>query len=134
MSIDSDLLDLIHEAKIVFDSKATWEFKYSRIFFHWSTNIKPFMNEHGMNLRWYDPDTTYEEDVRSFMGALIEFSKSLEAVESVRCGYDELCAARLKEHARKRLEVYNEQVLWEKENPDKNYYEEFANEMRGDWR
>lgn len=84
MSFERELLDLIQEAKIVYQSPATWDYKFDRIFGLWKNKIKPLMQENNLELNWCDPDCDYEDDVRAFMDALLCFATNLEVVEEYR--------------------------------------------------
>lgn len=62
--IDSPTLNVVliyHKAKEIFESTKTWDEKYDLIF---SDNISKKVYH---LFDWYDPDTTYEEDVTAFM-------------------------------------------------------------------
>jgi hypothetical protein len=56
-----EILDTYHLAEKIFESNLDWEDKFDLIFSkEISGNVK---------LNYYDPDTSYEEDVRAFMNA-----------------------------------------------------------------
>jgi hypothetical protein len=65
---------LIDEAEVIFNSTATWEVKYSLIF---AMEIWKQINEAGYDFDWYDPDTSYEEDVTYYFHALKDFQNNL---------------------------------------------------------
>lgn len=65
-----DILTLIDKAEKIFESTATWEMKYDLIF---GMRIAQKIRESDLSFDWYDPDTSYEEDVRYYMRALREF-------------------------------------------------------------
>jgi hypothetical protein len=58
------------QARFIFESNTSWEFKYHRIFNTWRNDIKPLLDSLNDTLNWYDPDTSYEDDIKSFMEAL----------------------------------------------------------------
>lgn len=79
-----ELSKLIDEAEIVFNSTADWSIKYDAIF---AMNIWKQIREAGFDFEWYDPDTSYEEDVTYYFRALKEFQDNLGnlvEVENVR--------------------------------------------------
>lgn len=60
-----ELLEVYSEAIRIFDSGISWKAKYDLIF---SDRISQ-----GVDFEWYDPDTSYEEDVTSFIKAFKEY-------------------------------------------------------------
>jgi hypothetical protein len=72
--MDIRLLKTIHEnANRIFNSEASWETKYELIFSD-AISEKVFRE---LRLDYYDPDTTYEEDVTAFMNA---FNQKMEDI------------------------------------------------------
>jgi len=69
------VLRKIKTADNVLQSETDWEFKYNIIF---GMGIVDDLNNIGIQLNYYDPDTTYEEDVRAFVEALNCISGDLE--------------------------------------------------------
>lgn len=62
------LIEIHNQANKIFNSDLSWEQKYDFIF---SENIsKVVFRELGLS--YYDPDTSYEEDVTAFMTAFNE--------------------------------------------------------------
>ena len=57
------------------------EFAYDFIFGMWSKRLEPTLESIGINHSWYDPDTTYKEDVNTFVGSLEEVKEKLVAVK-----------------------------------------------------
>jgi len=55
----TELQQVYKDAKEIFESSISWKAKYDLIF---SDNISK-----KVSFDWYDPDTSYEEDVTSFM-------------------------------------------------------------------
>jgi hypothetical protein len=66
-------IDLAHDAQSICDSNLSWETKYDLIF---SASISQKMHS-ILRLDYYDPDTTYEEDVRAFCRAAAEKAAEL---------------------------------------------------------
>jgi hypothetical protein len=68
-----ELKSLYEIAKKVVESTATWEVKFDLIFSK-DLSAKVFSLT---KIEYYDPDTSYEEDVMAFMQAFDEKMKSL---------------------------------------------------------
>lgn len=67
--------DLIKRAEAIYNSDADWKIKYELIF---NLNIwQKIRWELGVNFEWYDPDTTYQEDITAYFYALMEFREKL---------------------------------------------------------
>lgn len=64
-SVD-ELRLILDEAKRIIVSTASWEIKYDLIF---SEAISKRVSQ-LIRLEYYDPDTSYEEDVRAYVDAL----------------------------------------------------------------
>ena len=64
------LLKHIQFCQQVFDSDADWKYKYDRIFKIARQFIRPLLTQMGLDFDYYDPDTSYEEDVTAYMNAL----------------------------------------------------------------
>lgn len=64
------------------DADPDWEIVYDLIF----TKIAPEVRELGFSLEYYDPDTSYEEDARAYVQALVakadKFKLYLDETES----------------------------------------------------
>ena len=60
---------LVTEAERIRDSGIEWDVIYNLIFFSSgiSLQINVLMNELNISTSYYDPDTTYEEDVRAYV-------------------------------------------------------------------
>lgn len=55
-----------------------WEVAYDLIFSsHISKRVSFLVSKLGMSLDYYDPDTTYEEDVKAYVAALESFVEKL---------------------------------------------------------
>ena len=64
--------------EIVRDQSMDWDGKFDLIFSdHISIKILAFSRKHGVTLDWYDPDTSYEEDVMAFYNAVISVRDEL---------------------------------------------------------
>lgn len=68
MSVLSELRDLQQEINEVYNSDLDWDVKYDLIFSE-RLSRKVFKL---IRLDYYDPDTTYQEDVTAFVNALNE--------------------------------------------------------------
>lgn len=75
MSAVSRLIRLIERAEEVFRSEADWEIKFDTIF---GMYIWREIRSAGYGFEWYDPDTSYEEDVTYYVNALTEFKERLQ--------------------------------------------------------
>ena len=60
-----ELKEVYKEAREIYDSSLSWEAKYDLIF---SDKISK-----KVSFSWYDPDTSYEEDVTAFIQAFDEY-------------------------------------------------------------
>jgi hypothetical protein len=69
-----DVLAKIEEAETIFNSEATWEFKYDIIF---DMGLWQALEEVGIMLDYCDPDTSYEEDVTAYMTAVSEVKEQI---------------------------------------------------------
>ena len=65
---------IYERAKRIIDSDLPWEDKYDMIF---SEEIS-----RKFSLDYYDPDTSYQEDVMAFMGALDDYMRKQEIIEN----------------------------------------------------
>jgi hypothetical protein len=58
-----------------------WQFKFEYIFGNlWPKVLEPRLKDSGLDMPWYDPDSSYEDDVKAFVSAAKEFKEKLEAV------------------------------------------------------
>lgn len=71
-----EFIQLAYEVDRICDSMASWETKYDMVF---SDEVSIRMHE-LVTFDYYDPDTTYEEDVRAFRNAVMEKARELEIV------------------------------------------------------
>lgn len=65
---------IYERAKRIIDSDLSWEDKYDMIF---SEEIS-----RKFSLDYYDPDTSYQEDVMAFMGALDDHMRKQQIIEN----------------------------------------------------
>ena len=70
------LLSKITEVENIFNSECDWEYKYDRIF-GYAKHIRTLMDELSISFSYYDPDTSYEEDTRAYVQALLEVKENL---------------------------------------------------------
>lgn len=61
------------------------EMLYDVVFKIHSEIIHPMIVSLGMNFDWYDPDTSYREDVDAYLNALKDFKKRLEELVTEEC-------------------------------------------------
>ena len=64
------LLELHDNATQIVNSDLSWEAKYDLIF---SANLSRKVFDIAIGFDYYDPDTTYEEDVMAFYYAFTEY-------------------------------------------------------------
>jgi maltooligosyltrehalose synthase len=69
-----EIVSQIKEADQIFNSTASWEIKYDAIF---AMEIHHLIREAGFTFEWYDPDSSYEDDVRCYFSALEKFKDDL---------------------------------------------------------
>lgn len=70
------LKELQKEANKIFESDVSWELKYDLIF---SPKISDAIFE-LIDLDYYDPDTTYKEDVTAFINAVNDKFQNLDTI------------------------------------------------------
>ncbi len=76
----SEILQIIEKANQVYNSEADWLLKYDLIF---SDSISCNIFNLGLRFDYYDPDSSYEEDVRAYITALNHEKDRLEKVEHI---------------------------------------------------
>ncbi len=74
------LIELIDEASKIFHSDTDWEVKYDAIF---GMKIGQKIIAAGFSFDWYDPDTTYQEDVTAYFRALEEWKDRWSGTEQL---------------------------------------------------
>ena len=63
-----NLAELIDKAEVIFSNPdVSWEDKYSLIF---GMKMWDKFKKAGINITWYDPDTSYEDDITAWMWAI----------------------------------------------------------------
>jgi hypothetical protein len=72
-----ELVRLRDRAVLIVDSDASWETKFNLVF---SDDLSLRVWELDSGFDYYDPDTTYEDDVRAFVEALQERVADLEKI------------------------------------------------------
>ena len=79
------LLNLIQRAERTYESDLDWEDKYDVIFSKsCSQEINLLRKQVGLSFDYYDPDTSYEEDVSAYVRALRDQLKpKLEIMKSI---------------------------------------------------
>lgn len=70
------------EAEAVMDSDAPAKTKYELVFAHKNKVVMPLLEELGLSLEWYDPDTSYAEDTAAYFYALKDLIKGLPGEKS----------------------------------------------------
>jgi len=81
------ILNAIAQVRRISDSDEIGpENRYHAIFKLHSTVIFPALDRTGLNHKWYDPDTTYEEDVMSYVGSLDKLEKEVTGVLTAMMG------------------------------------------------
>lgn len=68
----ADLHFHIKHIEEMFVSTADWEIKYDRIFDYGAQHVWPLIKALCLKLEYYDPDTSYQEDVTAYVQALRE--------------------------------------------------------------
>ena len=75
--LHADCCLAIHMAAIE-EHTLDWESKYNAIF---AMRIPEQFRQLGLSFDWYDPDTSYEDDVRAFISAVEQFLPKVEALQ-----------------------------------------------------
>jgi len=79
------LRNLIKEAEAIHNSPIKSDRRYGVLFTHFGDSIRPALDECGMKFDYYDPDTSYEEDMDALMSALHDVLEDTEQlIESLR--------------------------------------------------
>ena len=79
INLKSDIQSIIQSIFLLHHiaySEAAWMTKYELVFTQ-ADSVKAAIKEIGMELEWYDPDTSYEDDLIAFMKALDEIGEEL---------------------------------------------------------
>lgn len=75
---EKEFIRLARAAQTICESEATWKTKFSLVF---SEYLSGELQDLSVDFDWYDPDTTYEEDVLAFCRAINE--KADELVKAI---------------------------------------------------
>jgi hypothetical protein len=78
---DLQLVRYFNQLDEISNSSATAEVKYDLIFQLHREKINPLLVALGISFEWYDPDTSYEEDVAAY----------LQAIAGLRANLGSLC-------------------------------------------
>lgn len=63
------------------DQVPDWKFKFDFIFNNlWPKMLKPRLDDAGLTLEWWNPDSSYEDDVKAFVEAVQILKEKLEIV------------------------------------------------------
>jgi maltooligosyltrehalose synthase len=73
-------IKLTNLAQKIMNSEADWETKFDLIF---SDMIITKIRKIDISIDWYDPDTSYEADVKAYVYALIEKATELAKILDV---------------------------------------------------
>lgn len=73
-----EFIRLAHKAQAIADSLASWKTKYESIF---SDEISGAIRKTKIPIIYYYPDSTYEDDVRTFVRAVMDKAEDLEKLE-----------------------------------------------------
>ena len=65
-----EITEVYFKAKNIVESDLSWEEKYDMIF---CEEISKKAKKLSPSFDWYDPDTTYEEDVMAFFNSFTEY-------------------------------------------------------------
>lgn len=69
-----EFISLAEKAIAIYDSSASWETKYDLIF---SPEVSGAIAT-TIHLSWYDPDTSYQEDVTAYISAVKVKSEEIQ--------------------------------------------------------
>lgn len=72
--------EIIGQLITAFQSDASWETKYDFVLARVKT-LNTWLSQIGLGVRWSDPDTSYEEDTRAVMEAVLRVSDELAKIE-----------------------------------------------------
>lgn len=86
ISPEQTLVSHINRCEEIIDTDADWEIKYDVIFEIHGNSIRPLLQELGYRFDYYDPDTTYQEDVVALVNALAEVKKRAQTAIELKGG------------------------------------------------
>src|SRR4051812_31636023 len=72
---NENFIDMVDKVEQIFNSDFGWEDKYDLIFKDYSPRQLSCIL--GRYIEYYDPDTSYEEDLTAYVNALVEIKNSL---------------------------------------------------------
>lgn len=82
-----ELLIINNKIQKLIDENVSWEIKYDLVFCeNVSRRVFTLLKELNVSFDYYDPDTSYEEDLMAFANALKE---KLEKLEKVKYMFEE---------------------------------------------
>lgn len=73
-----EFIKLADQARTIAESEADWETKYDLIF---SPYLSQVIRSLEIQFEWYDPDTTYEADVRAYVSAISAKADELRKIK-----------------------------------------------------
>ncbi len=76
--IEKDFIAAINKIQHIATSNASDEMKYDRVFQCYSTIVKTLIKKLGLSFDYYDPDTSYAEDMWALVNALLELKNDFE--------------------------------------------------------
>lgn len=68
--MNMEIAEVYFKAKNIVESDLSWEAKYDMIF---CKEVSQKAKKLAPSFDWYDPDTTYEEDVMAFFNSFTEY-------------------------------------------------------------
>lgn len=86
MNKEKELILLLEKIERIVASNADWEFIYDRAFNIFGNEISPLIDELGLSFDYYDPDTSYEEDVMALTNALKDIKRNLVKIVYAETG------------------------------------------------
>ena len=72
------LLRIVNQAERIIAAEISWRTKYDLVF---SDDIAGAVRDLNIRLEWYDPDTSYEEDVLAYMSAIRERADEFKKIQ-----------------------------------------------------
>ncbi len=81
-SLDQILRDIDHHNAILDSKDLDWFAKFKLIF--WEYALHRDINESGFYFDWYDPESSYEDDLRAYVKALNKFAYKHRALQKTK--------------------------------------------------
>lgn len=72
-----EIMKKIEIQEKLFRANSSWELKYETIFRIANESVLPLLNEIGIRFHYYDPDTSYQEDVEAYMNAILSIKEDI---------------------------------------------------------